>query len=266
MEIAEMADRAVRAETAAFTDLYRAASEGWATAYDDLDGIKTVWNPRDPDPAFSVVLNLADAPDVDATMRDFEALGRERGMPRLGINGNPAIEQWWNDRGEIASDFEVDGYERFWARPIDGPVELPELPAGATIERASTGIRDLWGDALNLGHDYDAGHARGHVYAAAIEEPGWLHYLIRVDGEPAAASVLYLAGDTGQLFVTATRPEFRGRGFQTYFIARRLHDAREAGCTMAATQTVLDNASPRNMERKGFTLLYTRQILTKTLR
>lgn len=265
MDIAELRARALRAESEAFVDLYRAAVDSWGTAWDELDGIRAVWNPKDPDPAFSVILNLGDAEDYEATIEQFEARGRQRGMPRIGINGNPEIERWKAEGGPVAAAFEVDGYEYFWAQPIERRIELPELAPGATVELATTAIRDLWGETLNLGHDYEAGHARGHVYAAAIERPGWLHYLIRVDGEPAAASALYIAGDTGQLFVTATRPEFRGRGFQGYFIARRLHDAREHGCTAAATQTVTDNASPRNMERRGFRMLYRRQILTKPL-
>ncbi|CAN5794743.1 hypothetical protein BH23CHL2_BH23CHL2_15290 [soil metagenome] len=261
----ELTARAVCAESEAFVDLYRAARDTWETADDEFDGIRAVWNPRDPDPAFSVILNLADAAEYREIIERFEMRGRERGMPRLGINGSPDIEKWWRRGDGVAQDFELADEEFFWARRLQEPADLPDLSPGATVELATTAIRDLWGETLNLGHNYDAGHARGHVYAAAIEEPNWLHYLIRVDGEPAAASVLYIAGDVGQCFVTATRPEFRRRGFQSYFVARRLHDALAAGCTMAATQTVIGNASARNMERAGFSLLYKRPILSKNL-
>lgn len=261
----ELAARAIRAESEAFVDLYRAAAEDWSTAHDDVEGVRAVWNPKDPDPAFSIILNLHEAGDYDAAIARFEQAGRKRGMPRLGINGNPEVERWKTASGPLASAFKTDSEEYFWARQLERSVEVPELSPGATVELAAARDRDLWGGTLNLGHDFDSGHARGHIYAAAIEQPGWLHYLIRVDGEPAAASVLYIAGDTGQLFVTATRPEFRSRGFQSYFIARRLHDARQHDCTLATTQTVTYNASPRNMERRGFQLLYKRQILTKSL-
>ncbi len=265
MDKSEQIQRAVSAESAAFVDLYRAAAPGWHTAHDEVDGIQVVWNPRDPDPAFSVILNLPDAPDYGQVIEQLEACGRRRNMPRFGINGSPPVEAWWRAGDAVARGFELTDKEFFWARSLSGPVELPKLSTGATIELATSARRDEWGDTLNLGHNYPADHARGHVYAAAIEEPNWRHYLIRVDGEPAAASVLYIAGETGQCFVTATRPEFRGRGFQTYFVARRLHDAFEVGCTMAATQTVIGNASARNMERAGFSLLYKRPILSKQL-
>ncbi len=265
MNTDEMIRRAVQAEAAAFVDLYRAAGPVWNTAHDEIDGIRTVWNPNDPDPAFSIILNLSDAADYETVIGEFEALGKGRRMPRFGINGNPAIESWWRAGGDVAASFTLADEEFFWARPLTDPVPLPELSEGATVELATGDIRDLWGETLNLGHDYKAGHARGHVYAAAIGAPNWRHYLIRVDGQPAAASVLYIAADTGQCFVTATIPEFRSRGFQTYFVNRRLRDALEAGCTMAATQTVIGNASARNMERAGCTLLYQRPILSKPL-
>jgi GNAT superfamily N-acetyltransferase len=260
-----MLQRAVQAESEAFVELYRAASDTWDTAHDEVDGIQAVWNPKDPDPAFSVILNLLDAPDFDTAIDRLERRGRDRDMPRFGINGSPPVETWWREGGTVAEEFELADEEFFWAQPLGEPVDVPELSPDATIELATSGIREEWGETLNLGHNYDAGHARGHVYAAAIEKPNWRHYLIRVDGEPAAASVLYVAGDTGQCFVTATRPEFRRRGFQTYFVARRLQDALAAGCTLAATQTVIGNASARNMERAGFTLLYKRPILSKNL-
>jgi hypothetical protein len=261
----ESATRAVKAETEAFVDLYRAAAESWDTAHDSFDSVRVVWSPHDPDPAFSVILNLFEARQYETTIEVLESLGRQRGMPRIGINGNPAVDRWVEQGRAAALGFETASEEYFWARPLDDEIDVPALSPGATIERSTAGERDLWGRTLNLGHDYPEHHARGHVYAAAIGRPGWLHYLIRVDAEPAAASVLYIAGDSSQLFVTATRPEFRSRGFQTYFIARRLHDARAAGCTLAATQTVVDNASPRNMERRGFTMLYRRKILSKPL-
>lgn len=260
-----MARRAVEAETEAFVDLYRAAAERWDTAHDVFDGIRVVWSPHDDDVAFSPVLNLFEARQYETTLHVLEQLGRERGMPRIGINGNPEIDHWVESGRAAAAGYETDGEEFFWARPLDDKIELPELAEGATIEHPAVEDRDVWSRTLNLGHNYSEDHARGHVYASAIGRPGWVHYLIRVDGEPASASVLYLAGETGQLFVTATVPGFRSRGFQTYLIRRRLRDARDAGCDLAATQTVVDNSSPRNMERQGFHLLYRRRILGKRL-
>jgi ribosomal protein S18 acetylase RimI-like enzyme len=65
--------------------------------------------------------------------------------------------------------------------------------------------------------------------------------------------------------VAATAPAARGRGVQTALIGRRLVDARAAGAELAVTETVADNASPRNFRRAGFRLLHHRRIYGKTL-
>jgi hypothetical protein len=60
-------------------------------------------------------------------------------------------------------------------------------------------------------------------------------------------------------------PDFRGRGGQGALIRQRLRDALDAGADLATAQTGTENASPRNMERRGFELLYTRWIYAKRL-
>jgi hypothetical protein len=60
-------------------------------------------------------------------------------------------------------------------------------------------------------------------------------------------------------------PEFRGRGGQTSLIQRRLADAQAAGCDLATSQTIIDNASPRNMARHNFEELHLRWIYGKAL-
>jgi GNAT superfamily N-acetyltransferase len=66
--------------------------------------------------------------------------------------------------------------------------------------------------------------------------------------------------------LSATLPEYRGRGIQTALIERRLVDGLVVRCDLATSQTVVTNASPRNMARQGFTPLYRRWIYGKRLR
>lgn len=261
----QTAQRAIRAETEAFVDLYRAAADAWGSAHDQFEGVTVVWLPDDEDAAFSPVLNLSDARQKEATLTVLEQLGRERGMPRIGINGNPEIEDWASEGRAAALGYEPVDEEFFWARQLTGDEPEPELPDGATLELATPTDAESVARTLNRGHGHPDNHVRGRVFASAIGRPGWRHYLIRFDGEPAAASALYLAGDVAQLFITTTIPEFRQRGCQTYFIRRRLADGAAAGCNLAITQTVTGNASPRNMQRHGFELLYKRAIYGKRL-
>lgn len=62
----------------------------------------------------------------------------------------------------------------------------------------------------------------------------------------------------------ATVPAHRRRGVQTALLAARLADAAAAGCDLAVITTEPGSKSQENAQNSGFTLLYTRAILTKT--
>lgn len=261
--LSQTAKRAIQAETAAFTDLYHAGEARWQTAVDSIDGISIAWSPQDQDAAFSPILNLSDTQHKEHILQQFEARGRQRSMPHIGINGNPEIDRWAESTTHF--DFHAEDQEHFWSRPISPDEPEPPLPDGLTIQPATPEHHPIYSQILNTGFQLPPEHVRGNIFASAIQRPNWLHYLVHVDGQPAAASALYIAGDVAQLFISATLPQFRRRGCQTYLIQRRLYDAAQLGCTLATTQSVTDNASPRNVQRHNFTLLYTRTIYVKPL-
>jgi GNAT superfamily N-acetyltransferase len=92
---------------------------------------------------------------------------------------------------------------------------------------------------------------------------GWHCLLVRVDGEPAAAGVLFTRGDVGWLGLGATRPELRGRGGQGALLRRRAEIAQEHGVSVLFTETgecVPDrpSGSYRNILRAGFAEEYLR--------
>ena len=95
------------------------------------------------------------------------------------------------------------------------------------------------------------------IRAAWFTVPGFSRYLALVDGAPAACAALYVHGDVGYLCMSATLPEFRGRGAQSALIARRWRDARDAGCRSVTTQTAFGGTSQHNMERAGMRLAHT---------
>jgi kynureninase len=119
---------------------------------------------------------------------------------------------------------------------------------------------------LNAGWGLPADAARGYVFAATIGIENWRHYLAYVDGSPAGVSVLFVHDKMADCFLSATLVAYRGRGAQTALIERRLADGVAMGCDLATSQTVVTNASPRNMTRQGFTPLYRRWIYGKRLR
>jgi hypothetical protein len=260
----EMVARIERAENDAFLTLYRAAADAYGTGWCEVDGIYAVWSPRDDDPGYSCVLNLAGAADPRATLARIEERARTGGATVLGIDGSPAVLARIAD-----AELQELGYVQDWPEAMQGRVIAPDddfaPDARVRIERAGPPDRDIFARVLNVGYDLPADAVRGHVYASTIDQPGWYHYLVSFDGEPGSASVLYITERVAQLFVATTMPVYRGRGAQTALIRRRLADAQAAGCDLATSQTVTDNASPRNMARHDFQELYVRWIYGKAL-
>jgi GNAT superfamily N-acetyltransferase len=96
---------------------------------------------------------------------------------------------------------------------------------------------------------------------------GELRTYVGVDaGQIVASATSFIAPDEKVigLFGAGTKPEFRGRGFQTALVERRLNDALAAGCEIATVQTLPGSPSHRNVARRGFELAYTKTILSKS--
>ena len=99
---------------------------------------------------------------------------------------------------------------------------------------------------------------------ATMGRPGWRHYL-GFDGDaPVSSGAMRIDGGIAWLGFGATTEAYRGRGGQSAMFARRLRDARDAGCRLAITETGEEteenpNPSYRNMLRAGFQLAYARR-------
>ncbi len=253
--------RILHAENDSFYTMYQAAAAaGLGTGFVEVDGIRAVWSTRDEDPGFSCVLNLGEASDPLATLAQMEERARADGAVLFGVDSSPELQARM-DMSHLAERGYVQDYQEiFWERRLGGPQE-EQIPAPPTVaERAGTHQRQEFAETLNVGFGLPPDHVRGHVFASTIGDPDWVHYLVHAEEEPGSASALYIGRGVGQLFVASTRPPYRGRGAQTTFIRQRLLDAQAAGCTLATSQTVDYNASPRNMERHGFGRMYVRTI------
>jgi GNAT superfamily N-acetyltransferase len=97
---------------------------------------------------------------------------------------------------------------------------------------------------------------------STIGFPGWRFYFAVDAGEPVAGAAMFTHGDGAWLGLMATLPEYRQRGAQTALLARRIQDARAAGCRWISAETSPETAGPnrslRNMKRVGLRELYHR--------
>ncbi|HYI13832.1 MAG TPA: hypothetical protein VEX37_00455 [Thermomicrobiales bacterium] len=264
MSIDQMTARVERAENDSFLTLYQAAAATCETGQLEIDGIWTVWSPHDDDPGFSCVLNLSDAADPKAMLARIEPAVRSRGATILGIDAPPTLAARLTEAELTEIGFIGDYQECIWGRSID-PNESFLAASDPRISRVTPDERDIFARVLNLGYEVEEDSVRGRIFASTIGLPGWYHYLVRFDGEPGSASVLYVTESVAQLFVATTMPAYRGQGAQQALIQRRLADGQAAGCDLATSQTITDNASPRNMARHGFEPLHLRWIYGKTL-
>jgi len=93
---------------------------------------------------------------------------------------------------------------------------------------------------------------------ASADMAGSSAFIGYVDGVAAGTGQLVVDGEIAWLSTDTTLPHLRRRGVQTALQRARLDAAREAGCTLAVTESMPGSASQRNMERLGFSLVYTR--------
>ena len=88
--------------------------------------------------------------------------------------------------------------------------------------------------------------------------------VVRLNGSIAGGGSLRFDAGIAQFTGAATLPAFRRRGVQTALLRWRLEHARAAGCDVAIVTTQPASKSQQNVQREGFQLLYSRQLLVKT--
>lgn len=264
VSVAEMVARIERAENDSFLTLYRAAAATCDTGWAEVDGVWAVWSPHDDDPGYSCTLNLGAAGNPAETLEKIEQLARDGGATVLGIDAPPSLTDRLTAAEITRLGFTGDYQEYIWGRTIEAGESFPKA-ADPRIRLATDEDRETFARVLNVGYEVSEDSVRGRIFAATIGMPGWYHYLVDYDGEPGSASVLYVTEGVAQLFVATTMPAYRGRGAQQALIQRRLADGQAAGCDLATSQTVIDNASPRNMARHNFEQLHLRWIYGKVL-
>jgi GNAT superfamily N-acetyltransferase len=193
-----------------------------------------------------------------------------RGAPAQAEISNladPAIGAMLTERG-----YRLVSFENVLGRPVRG-AEGAATPPGIEVRRAGAGELEVWLEVVLDGFaQADDEGVPSHdefpreVVAAAQRDfasTGALLYIARRDGVAAGGGGMSLTGAIAHMAGAATVPAHRRRGVQTALLAARLRDAAAAGCDLAVVTTQPGSASQRNVQRRGFELLYTRAILVK---
>ena len=104
------------------------------------------------------------------------------------------------------------------------------------------------------------------VYQGLVRAPDNALYLARREGQVAGGGSVRIAEGLAQLSGAATLAVHRRRGVQSALLRARLVDAAAQGCDLAVVTTEPASKSQQNVQRAGFSLLYSRAILVRSAR
>lgn len=215
-------------------------------------------------------LGFAGVPDT-AVLSDIEDVFAGCGTPvqvELSNLADPDIAALLSARG-----YQLVGFENVLGRSLNAQIE-DSGSAGIEIRPIADGEFDSWMDVVVQGFAHPDGvgvpsheefpHDIITRAMRDIHQAGAVSYLALCAGVVAGGGSMRLADGVAQLTGAATDPGFRRRGVQTALLTTRLSDAANAGCDIAVVTTAPGSTSQKNVQNKGFQLLYTRAVLVKT--
>jgi ribosomal protein S18 acetylase RimI-like enzyme len=212
-------------------------------------------------------------PVDDSVLGVIEGEFERRGIPlqvELSSLASPGIAAMLTRRG-----YTLTGFENVLGLPL-GTLAMPPEDSAIAICRTDADEARRWIDVIATGFahaDTFDGPVSNESYGRELLEQifedtlgvdGSVRYMARRDGSLAGAASMRLSNGVAQLCGAATLPEHRRRGVQTALLATRLRDAARDGCDIAIVTTQPGSKSQENVQRQGFSLLYTRAILVKS--
>lgn len=136
---------------------------------------------------------------------------------------------------------------------VGDPPEMPDSVAVTEVRDQSTSREWLTVVSRSFGLPRSVRRLlRRSVTAqtSASEHELWKHYLLYVNGRPAAASTLFVRDGVAGIYLVSTVPEMRGMGLGSYATWLALREAKEMGCSLAVLQSTYQARSL--YERLGF--------------
>ncbi|WP_433673505.1 GNAT family N-acetyltransferase [Nocardia sp. CA-136227] len=215
-------------------------------------------------------LGFAGIPD-EAELDEIERLFAARKTPvqaEVSQLGDPGVGELLTGRG-----YRLVSFENVLGREL-GAALTADVASGVEVTPSGSDEFDTWLDVVADGfaHPDPQGVASHEEFPAEIianamrdltGAAGVRRFLARRDGRVAGGASLRLARGVAQLTGAATDPAHRRHGVQSSLLSVRLAEASAAGCDIAVVTTQPGSKSQQNVQRQGFSLLYTRAILVK---
>ncbi|BBY50066.1 GNAT family acetyltransferase [Mycolicibacterium arabiense] len=200
---------------------------------------------------------------------DVEARLLRHGPVQVELSNlaDPAVVALLSDRG-----YRLAGFEDVLGLAL--PVDPPGVRADVEVRPTVAGELGAWVDVVVEGFAHPDGEGvPSHedfprdVVDRAMRDftaAGAVAYVALCGDAVAGGGSVRMTDGIAQLTGAATAPAFRRRGVQAALLAARLRDAAAAGCDLAVVTTAPGSTSQKNVQRKGFQLLYTRAVLVLT--
>ena len=174
-------------------------------------------------------------------------------------------------------EYVLVGFENVLGLPVDARVAdaLPPAADDIAVGETADDESSVWIDTVTTGflqpdvfdgppsHESFARELLERIFADMAAAPGFERYLARRDGVVAGGASFRVQDGVAQLNGAATLPGHRRRGVQSALLRHRLADGARRGCDVAVVTTQPGSKSQQNVQRSGFSLLYTRAILVK---
>jgi GNAT superfamily N-acetyltransferase len=268
----ELARRIERAEAKLMTAASAAAAQRTSAAsgfaIPIAGGMATFAAPGSP---FNKVVGLGfggvpSAAALDEIERAFATHGIVVQI-ELAHLADPAIGTLLTERG-----YRLTSFENVLGRPVGAEPESV-TPVGIEVRASGEDELEPWLDVVAKGVAHpDVEGVRSHERFSRIDveraerafvAAGVKRYVALRNGVFAGGASMRVAERVAQLTGAATAPAHRRRGVQGALLVARLQHAAMAGCDIAVVTAQPASPSQRNVQRRGFDLLYTRAVLAK---
>lgn len=157
----------------------------------------------------------------------------------------------------IERGLRLDHYETVLMRDLSAPIHDPPLPANLSIEALDRGQFSAWSDAAVEVFFGKKPPAFAEGLMEVLNGTPADRYSGVADGKIVAVGSSATFEDAVFLGGMGTLEAYRGKGFQSAMIARRLIDARAKGARWAMLETAPGSGSQRNAMKAGFHVAYT---------
>lgn len=252
-----------RQEAAYLSDYYRGLpgelADSYGASYCEFGGGGAAITAKMDLLAFNRVVGLGlEAPVAEALIEEIIRVYRSAGASRFFIQLSRIGE-----RAGVIPLLDAKGFHHYnnWVKLYRPVRPVPQVETDLQIEEIGVRQKDAFAEILVKSFGWP--EALKPLLSHPVGRPGWKHYLAFEDLKPVASAALFIRGGYASMAFAATLPDYRGRGAQSALIARRLHDAADAGCRWALVETAEEKAdkpvaSFRNMRRFGFEVAYLR--------